>query len=307
MALHTATRQTPRLPRYHRALSYPPVTIGRPKKLILEAIGHFHYLTAPQLTALLFHPGSLTYVQRHCKELFHAGYLRRVYLPKITPLGSSKAIYALDNPGYRYLRSLGLAPEGRFRPSEQARREYLYLEHTLCANDFLILAHRLARESAGIVISDMKTERELKRRASWVQDGKERLYVVPDGWLDLHVSGSHRACFALELDRGSVAREAFQKKIRGLIRYAGGPYQEAFGTESLTVLFVTTAGQERLGEMLRWTGETITATNAEDQADLLRFAAFRPDQIEPAQAFLAPIWSRPFGSGGLALIPDPGG
>src|SRR4051812_4663718 len=116
---------TQRLPRFHRVASFPDVTIGRPKHLILEAVGTYHYLTADQLARLLFSPGSLTYVRDHLKELFHAGYLSRLFPPTLAPRGAHKAVYALDRRGYLYLKAQGLEPAGRFRPSENAEREWL--------------------------------------------------------------------------------------------------------------------------------------------------------------------------------------
>src|SRR4051812_49148586 len=93
-----------RLPRFERVARFRPVTIGRPKHLILAAIGRYHYLSAPQLTRLLYADGSLTFVRHHLMELFHARFLQRLYLRTSTPHGSPLAIYALDRRGYAYLK-----------------------------------------------------------------------------------------------------------------------------------------------------------------------------------------------------------
>src|SRR4051812_41042701 len=118
-----------RLPRYRRADRYPRIAIGRAKHILLEDLAVLRYLAARQFH-LHFSPGSLTYVQDHLKQLYHAGYVRRLFLwPRIPP-GSPLAVYTLDTHGYRYLKRLGRAPRGRFRAGEQGEREQAFLRHT---------------------------------------------------------------------------------------------------------------------------------------------------------------------------------
>jgi hypothetical protein len=297
-----------RLPRYYRVEKYPPIRIGRPKRLILEAIGKFHYLTAQQSTLLLFSSGSLTYTQDHLKELFHAGYVRRIFLPKSTPLGSSLAIYALDNAGYRYLQGLGLAPEGRFRPSEQAKREELYLEHTLAANSCLILPLRLAKQNPNVRVAEVITERQMKKshpvRVKDPAGNKgESVYVVPDGWYKLIVDDKYEYPFAVELDRGTILdKDKWKRKIRSLLEYEKSAYQELFGTSYLTVLFIV-PDQKRLEIALKWSEDELKRLHAEHQADLFRFAAFDPHKVDDVHGiFYGPVWTRPFGGRQVSLI-----
>jgi hypothetical protein len=268
---------------------------------MLLAIARFHYLSAIQLTRLLFSPGSLTYVRRHVMELFHGGYLRRVFLPTITPMGSSRAIYCLDAKGYRYLKPRGLAPHGRFRPDEDATREWLFLSHTLAANDVLIAAHLLSAQPIGVTIAHVTTERELKRSVVYVSDAAHRIGVAPDGWVDFR-QGSRQTCLAFELDRGTVERKAVQRKVRAYLHYTQGPYQEAFGTRSLTVVFITTAGERRLTELLTWSEAALAAEAAQTRADLFRFAALDAASIPPVDLFFGPRFLRPFDPHPLPLL-----
>lgn len=71
--------------------------------------------------------------------------------------------------------------------------------------------------------------------------------IVPDGWLDLLLAGNLQMCLVLELDRGTLEQRAWRRKVRSLLAYARSPYQERFGTTSLTVAVVTTAGRRALG------------------------------------------------------------
>lgn len=290
-----------RLPRYTRVATYPPIHIGRPKQQILTAVGRFQYLSAMQVARLLFSVGSLTYVRRHLMELFHAAYLRRIFLPTITPLGSSRAIYCLDRKGYRHLKATGMAPEGRFHADEQPTREWLFLQHTLAANEILIAAHLLPRSGSGVTLAQMRTERELKRAMVYVPDGDVQIGLAPDSWLDLR-QGAHQSCLAIELDRGTVERKSLQRKIGAYLEYARGPYQAAFGTQSLTVVFVTTSGQHRVNELLKWTEAALKARGAENRADLFRFAALDAALIEPDDLFFTAHFARPFAAVPVSLL-----
>lgn len=290
-----------RLPKYHRAEHFPDVAIGRPKHLILEAVGRYHYLSADQLARLLFSPGSLTYVRDHLKELFHARYLSRLFPPTLAPRGAHKAVYTLDRRGYAYLKGQGLEPPGRFRPSENAEREWLFMRHTQSANDLLILAALLARQDPQLELYRILTEHELKRQPVYVTVDGHRVGVVPDGWVDLR-RGDLQTCLAFELDRGTVSRKDWQRKVLALAAYSHGPYQEAFDTESLTIAIVTTASARRLNELLTWTEAVLEDAAAEEFAPVMFFAAFDPATIEPREAFYSPIWQQPFADSSVPLL-----
>src|SRR5690242_9477793 len=61
---------------------------------ILAAFIRFHYLTAEQVTRLLFSPGSLTYVKARLKLLADNEYLQRVYHVEKKP-GKARYVYHL--------------------------------------------------------------------------------------------------------------------------------------------------------------------------------------------------------------------
>ena len=292
------------MPSTTRRSEYRPFAESTPKQRIVEAIGRFRYLTAEQLARLLYSPNSVTFVYEHCRRLLDEGYLDHLELPRLSNEGRLKRVYCLGPRGARYLAA---RDDGtmRFRPAEERERDYPYLEHRLYANWLLILLGKLP----GLELAAFATERELKRDPIHVQvpleaGGKERVYVCPDGWVDLR-AGKEQYCLALELDNGSHERKAFQHKVRALVHYARGPYQHRFGTTSITIVFLTPRGRGRLEEMLRWTEAVLSAH--EEESDLFRFAAFDPGQVEP-DYLLSPVWSRPFERRSLPLIegvPEP--
>src|SRR5688500_12470664 len=137
--------------------------IGRPKHLILTAVGRFQYLSSFQLARLLFSPTSLTYAQKHVAELVKESYVRRIFLPTATPRGRPRTFYTLSSKGYQYLNDKSIHPPVRFKDIDEPYRNALFLLHTEAANDLMILSYNLEREDERITISRARTEAELKR------------------------------------------------------------------------------------------------------------------------------------------------
>jgi hypothetical protein len=117
--------------------------------------------------------------------------------------------------------------------------------------------------------------------------------------------GSRQTCLAFEVDRGTVERKPIQRKIRAFLDYANGPYQEAFGTQSLTVVFITTAGERRLRELLTWSEAALGAGSDQNRADLFRFTASDASAVAPADLFFGPRFLRPFDPQRLSLLVAP--
>jgi hypothetical protein len=268
---------------------------------ILDAVCRYGYLTSEQVCRLLFSRGSLTYVRARLKLLADRGYCLRVLLPRPSQHGSAPSVFRLGRKGLSYFESLGRDVPERFRPSEVVAHSYLFLSHTIALNDFLIAVERLGRAFGGVVVSEVRHEQELKRAPVYVTDGEAKIGVIPDAWIDTRFAGA-QFCLALEMDRGTEERKQVQRKIRGYLRYIKGPYQEAFETDSLTVVFVTTAGEGRLRNLVKWTEHVLSHDAAEHHVDLFRFASFDPASIEPTKIFQGPLWYRPFKEQPLPLL-----
>src|SRR5689334_6137965 len=109
--------------------------ISSPQHNLVLAINRFHFVSAPQLTRLVYGTKVLRYVRDLLKAMRQEGLTQHVYLPRTGPGGKSLAIHCLDRQGSKYLRKLGITPSTR---SSDAAREWLFLAHTLEANDLLI-------------------------------------------------------------------------------------------------------------------------------------------------------------------------
>jgi hypothetical protein len=226
---------------------------------VLRLVADYRYMTREQVERLEFSPTTSSYCKRRLSLLYHNGHLNRRFLPLRDAFGAARAYYSLDSRGAGLVREIfGLSTqELDWRPRD-TRREALFMEHTLKINDFRVLA-TLAAQAAGLSI-DWIDERALKRlapkhRVSDPRDRSRRITIVPDGYFVL----AGRWAFALELDRGTVERVPFARKVRAYGEWkVSGAYERAFGTESLRVLFVvdeTRRDPARLRRIKGWTEE----------------------------------------------------
>jgi hypothetical protein len=292
---------------WQRDPNHPQGPIGAPEHDILVQIGRFGYLSAEQVNTLLYSHGSIQGTRARLQKLFQQGYLNRRGLSKRMGKGAALALHSLDYPGYHYLRKLGLAPEGRFRVEPV---EDFFLRHTLAANQLVVLSHALARHLPSVELCRFQSERELKQHPVYVNCGRERVGVVPDGWVEFRLSPAdseegYQVPILWELDRATTQRLAFQRKIAALSSYIQGPYQEEFATETVTIaIAVAVGGQRRLSDTLSCTEATLTQLATQELAPWFLFSSFDPQQLDPMTLFAEPIWVSPFSQEPQSLLPQ---
>jgi hypothetical protein len=288
---------------------------------ILLYVREYHFLTAWQLVKLHYSNGSLTRARVLLLRLYDAGYLDRRALPHVGA-GQPTYIYALGTKGINYLKEQGYTSFSRYRPNELQQFKYPHLEHVLSLNDVLIAARRLQKVASDISLEEMRHDLDLKRSPAKVEYVRrlpggdredERITIIPDGWLDFRLQLANspkkrRKCIVLELDRGSETNMAeFKKKIRAYVYYAypGGPYEQMFGTQTITVAYLTTAGENRLRMIKLWCEQELREQRLEHEAGLFRFSAL-PYEIDPdtkamklqdidsKRLYLSEVWFTPF-------------
>ncbi len=281
-----------------------PYTIGHADTRILAAIVRYHCMTALQVTKLLYARTSLTRVQTTLKHLTDAGYLTRDRIPTRPTEGSAPLYYALSRTGLAYLASLGVAVPPPNRAYQVHEYSYLFLAHLLAVNEVLIAGELLCREHPQLHLARLLHDQQLKRSPTYITEHGTRRAVIPDGFLDfeVHTEPGYRAPLCLELDRGTERQKDVRAKVRALIAFGRGPYQEAFGRRSLTVCLIASSGAERLAALIAWTRTELKELRVSDaEADIFRLAAFALDwhvpedaRPTPTQLFLEPRWYRAF-------------
>ncbi len=248
-----------------------------------------------------YSPRSITYVQTHLKELADARQIVRLFLPRPSQHGSAPSVYCLARRGLNHLKAQGFEVTSRYRPSEH-QESYLHLSHTLCLNDLLLSIERVVRRFPQIELARLIHERELKRRPARIWD-EEKAGVRPDAWVDLRLRGAYQMPLVVELDRSTEEQRQWRQKVRVLVGWAQGAYQQAFQTDSITILVVTTGGERRLSYLLHWTEQELLGLGREG-AELFRFTTFTPQRPAPEEVLFSPVWQLPFARKAVCLL-DP--
>lgn len=250
----------------------------------MRALARYHYLTARQATLLLYEPSSLSYVQEALTGLFRMGLVARHLRQRKARAGSVEYVYTLSNLGFRYLAVSGEPAETPL-PQPRAPTD-LFLEHAVCVNDVLVLASLLPKANPSCRILQLEDQFTLRQR---LRDSR----VVPDGYVDFALN--HESFpVAFELDRGTLSKERLRGKIAGLMRWCQTTYQEQFGTDALSLAFVTTAGERRVKFLLSVIEETTRQLGYEEEASRFLVTGQSAVGIQPVEYFLGPVWQRPF-------------
>jgi hypothetical protein len=293
-------------------MTIQPYTLTEVDRLVLLALNRFHYLTAAQLSRLLYPNLSdeNRYAQRRLKQLSDNDYaLQLRALPK-PQYGQAPLVYTLARKGRTYVQGLGCAVEPYFRPSEEKRttKNSPFMAHRLATIDVMIAAQRLCQDVKGLSCPRMLSERELKRTALHVDvvtgQGTRRVAVIPDAWFQLKVAGQSTYSIAVELDRGTEDQKVWREKIAAYAAWSVGPYQEAFETDNLTVAIVSPS-MERQRQLREWTQRELALRELHDFSELFLFTARPPDMPPPAGFFLKRTWQLPHTDEPVKLITAP--
>lgn len=283
----------------------PKTTLTKTDSEILQAVQHYHFLTASQLCRLKYSSGSLTMVQSRLKALANAGYLLRRYLP-YTAVGHPTFLYTLSTTGKRMVAD-DEDEVTRVRKSEIEEMSYFHLSHVIQLNDVLISAELLSRSTPELTLKTMVHDLELKKTPIQVsyecflpnsKRVKETATVIPDAWVDWRytpgASGKEkRRVFCIELDRGSIDQNRIKRKFRAYCEVAvSDAYVNLFHTELCQVVYICLTPARR-DQLVDWLEEELTLQGLEDENNLFRVGC--PETLENGRdIFLESCFLRPF-------------
>lgn len=283
-------------PRNRRVDNPPPMRLMERDIEILKAVHEFRIMRGDQLQALFF--GSQSTASYRLSRLYQHGFLDRHFLPTLGGLASSPALYTLGKRGVDVLRRvLDCGPKDIRKPPNNQELSPLFLEHLLQINDFRVAVTVAARSLDHTLekwLDDYQLKADYDRVVIQTTQGRRRsVSLIPDGYFVLQVPQG-RACFFLELDRGTMTRGRFRDKVLAYQAYiASGQYEKRYGTRSLRVLTVT-SGPKRLenlkeeaeqagGGRVFWftTSERVTATNVLSQLIWSVAGQVEPEALVP--------------------------
>jgi hypothetical protein len=265
---------------------------------ILSALALFDYLTARQVTRLLYAEGSYTYVTTQLKALV-AAHLAVTIGGRGTGL---PLIYALNSKGRTVAGSLSAQQPRRFRPAEARKKQTntYFMRHLLAVNDVLISATLLSETNPAVTLTRLYREPELRRRI--YVELPERICIEPDGgcqFLSTKI-GEERPetwedFFFIELYRTlPPVKERFKQKIQGYVTYvADGQHEALFATPALSLAVIATTTQ-LMGMLKHWTEEALRETESIADGDWFFFCSVDPATVSPEELYLSPVWEQAF-------------
>jgi hypothetical protein len=286
-----------------------PFVFAAADTTILEALLRYHFLTNTQLTRVVYDSKSDSRIRERLKRLCDAGFCQASSWRQLHhgQGGSNRFVYHLGPQGLKFLRTRGFDVPRRLRLSDPPYAD-LFFSHTIAANDVLIATELLGRRHAGVSVTRLLSERQLKRVPARVSlpDGTSRTYTA-DGWLDILTrdassrTGRFRNCILLELDQGTESQRAWRRKCAACLSYSRTTYREQFGTDVLTIAVVATPGIARRNALLAWTQAELEALGAGHEAELFLFTALAPDS-DPVEFCGGAHWYQPHNPTPLPLL-----
>jgi hypothetical protein len=306
IVLYTAQRKR------ERTHMMRPVNTLKGAEKILVAISEFDYLTAEQVTRLLYAEKSLAFVRKKLRALVATDYVfalggRAVNLP---------LIYTLSGKGRTYAGMLGEPPRKRFRASEEREKSdnLFFMKHTLAVTDVLIAARLLGQTVPGVALTRMFLERSLRRKiyvevtepaTAGTENKPLKVCIEPDCSLEFTIQDTTqpqiwRDFFHVEVYRHLPMETLFKQKVFGYVHYAAtGQHEGMFHTSALSIAVIAATDQIALA-LRRWTEEALHQTPR--QGERFFFRCLNTATATPADMFLAPDWQQAFGKVKTSLL-----
>jgi hypothetical protein len=284
----------------------PSLTITKGHTAILNVLALFDYLTARQVTRLLYANGSFTYVTTLLKALVESG-----LAVTIGGRGTSlPLIYTLTGKGRSLASSLSGQQRGRFRPAEAREKQTntYFMRHLLSVNDVLIGARLLSETRPDIMLTRMYREPELRRRIYVALP--ERICIEPDASCQFLITVGEQEkrqtwedFFHIEVYRTlPPVKEHFKQKIQGYVTYVDtGQHEALFATSALSLAVIAQTGQ-MMALLKSWTEEALRERERIADGDWFFFCGLDPATVSPEDMFLSPVWEQAFSTAKTPLL-----
>jgi protein involved in plasmid replication-relaxation len=260
---------------------------------MLCALATFDYLTANQITRLLYAPSSHAYVRKQLHRLVSAGFV----LPLVGRLVTTPRVYTLTETGYSYMAALGMPNSKRVKPTEEQEKAHnlYFLQHTIAVTDVLISAHLLSQTVPGIRLTRLLTERELKRTIYVPlpdRTGEGSICLEPDASVQFTIHETWEDFFHIEVYRTHLREARFKRKIAGYVAYAVSPLHQQFFATSALAIAIFAATETLAGTFKRWTEEALQEVQQPELGERFFFCSLDTATASPEELFLSPVWEQ---------------
>jgi hypothetical protein len=278
---------------------------------LIRAIGTYKYMTAMDVTYLLYTPSSLTYVRKRLSRLAGGAdqvpgqYLLRFDPPHIGP-GRAQKIFTLGVKGLELLANLqGLDEmDSRYRPYKVIGVSYSFLFHALFLSRCVVAAHFWTCQQDEYVLTDARLSYELGKLPALtsISSQGESVSVIADAFLCFERdTDGERFPILFEADLGSETGKQFRQHIRNRLMYIQSPqYEELAKSRAARICYLTTSKilhymEIRRATMQRWTHEVLTelGMNQKQWLSVFLFASVDYNLIFQAPLFTKLMWYHP--------------
>jgi hypothetical protein len=263
----------------------------------LLALARFRFLTAQEITHLLYSKGSLTYARARLSALAGNKDVTDEDLTNDYPLwrvsyptgkrGNQERIWCLSATGARIVERLGHTLPFRLKRSKLTF-SHSSLLHDLSRNRFVVALLTWAKkskpnlsiESRLYEIAKQPPTVEIPVHRPVLKEGKPvkipvmtKVRVIPDGEvLVTNTSTGQHLLILLEIDHNTLARERLQNHIAALLAYTKSPhfrahyrnipYRIVYATQGVT----DAASKSRLAYLCKFTMQLLTERKREKES-----------------------------------------
>jgi hypothetical protein len=283
-----------------------PLNMTKRLAAILHVLALFDYLTAEQVTRLLYAKGAFTYVTTQLKALVDTGLALT-----IGGRGTSlPLIYTLTGKGRSVASNLSGELPRRFRPAEAREKQTntYFLRHLLAVNDVLIGARLLSETHPDVMLTRMYREPELRRRI--YVDVPPKICIEPDASCQFLITVGKQEkrqtwedFFHIEVYRNlPPVKEHYKQKIQGYVTYVEtGQHEALFKTPALSLAVIAQTGQ-MMALLKSWAEEALREIERIEDGDWFFFCSLDTATASPEEMYLSPVWEQAFGSAKTPLL-----
>jgi hypothetical protein len=283
-----------------------PLMLTPRHEQMLQAVYEYRYMTALDMTHLLFSKGSLAYVRKMMSAL--AGgkdqqarhYLYRFPFPT-GAAGNHERIFTLGALGRDFLANeLGMPVDWYFRPYKPGHLSHSHVLHHLLLTRFVVAATAYTRNHSTLSLLQSRLCHELAQNQALIVGEKKQKSatpaIIPDAWLLFaHQSTGARYPVLLEIDRGTAFRSKFQAQMKARLHFIrSGEYKQVFDQPAVIVAYASHS-QTRAKTMAAWTQTVLTELELADWGVIFRFTAISLETLFADMPSLleTPVWYRP--------------
>ncbi len=286
-----STKEHKRASRIYRPSTPRRVLLIDRDREIIKTINDFRLMSEGQIQRLFF-PSKNT-VQDRLKKLWHAGLVKREFLPVVggmKPTGTgAPLLYSIDTAGAELLQQWFDYKSSDLRLS-RSQISFQFADHTIGLGDTRIEFLQACKKQ-GLTLDTWRDEKALKISYDHVAVKSNRLVaVLPDGYMKIRLANGNFLHFFVEFDRSTEGLKFFTQKLTAYwLYFQSKQCADRYGTNTIRVLTVVTnqnakTSQTRISNMIK-SMEKLTGLS------LFWFAHLK--DLQTHDALTGEFWSRP--------------